>query len=271
MASSHVHGLACAATFIALATWPAPARADEKSACVTSFEEAQKLRKESKLGASREQLLQCVQQACPPVVRDYCRSWLEEVEKAQPTIVIVVRDAQGRDVSDVKITLDGRPVAAPVVGSALPIDPGEHALRFEHDASAPVDQKLIAREGEKLREVRVTFQDPPPAAVAPDHAPKQGPPALAFVFGGVGVLALGSFAYFGLKALSDAHHLRDTCAPYCDQSDIDAVSTKNVVSGISLGVAVVALGMGTWLFLKSRDGNGSGAALRASRGFVSEF
>jgi hypothetical protein len=261
-----VHRLPFVAWCLALATWTASARADEKRACVTSFEDAQRLRKENKLGASREHLLRCVQETCPAVVRDYCRSWLEDVDKAQPTIVVVARDGEGRDVGDVKMTLDGRPVAGQVVGAAIAVDPGEHALRFERDASPPVEEKLVAREGEKLRQVRVTFQVPAQTAAVPEEAPKRGPSTLAIIFGGVGVVALGSFAYFGLKALSDAHHLRDTCAPYCDQADIDAVSTKNLVSGISLGVGIAALGVGTWLFLKSREREGDGEGRRPAAG-----
>jgi hypothetical protein len=274
MRSAYVEWFACAASSFAVATLAPAARADEKSDCVTSFEAAQTLRKESKLIASREQLLRCVQQTCPSVVRDYCRSWLEEVDRALPTIVIVARDGEGRDVSHVRMTLDGRPLAQTAMGAAVPIDPGEHALRFEHDASPPVEQKLVAREGEKRREVTVTFQTTPRAGpsgsgealrdrVMPTAPSRGGPPTLAFVMVGVGVVALGGFAYFGLQALSDAHRLRQTCAPYCEQADIDAVKTKNLLSGVSLGVGIVTVGIGTWLFLKPRGGGGPAAGAMA--------
>jgi hypothetical protein len=58
----------------------------------------------------------------------------------------------------------------------------------------------------------------------------------------------GVVVYFGLSALDESSHLRTTCAPTCDPSDVSEIKTKNVISGISLGVGLVAIGVAAyWL------------------------
>jgi hypothetical protein len=74
-------------------------------------------------------------------------------------------------------------------------------------------------------------------------------PPLVFVFGALGVVALGSFAYFGVRALNDASNLRETCAPVCEHSDVRNVKTENVISGVSLGVGLVSLGLAAWILV----------------------
>jgi len=88
-----------------------------------------------------------------------------------------------------------------------------------------------------------------------------------FVAAGVGVLALSSFAYFGLKASSDTSTLRETCAPHCNEQDVDAVRTKLVVANVSLGVSIVALGLAGALWLT--EGSSSPRAASSFRFDVS--
>jgi hypothetical protein len=75
------------------------------------------------------------------------------------------------------------------------------------------------------------------------------------VFGGLGVAAFGVFAYFGLRGMSDASHLKDTCVPGCATSDVDAVHTKLVIADVGLAVGVVSLAAATFFAL-----HGSSAA-----------
>jgi hypothetical protein len=71
---------------------------------------------------------------------------------------------------------------------------------------------------------------------------------LAIALAGVGVLGAAGFAYFGITAKSDLDNLRQTCAPNCAKSDLDAVKQKAAIADISLGVGVVALGAAAWVF-----------------------
>jgi hypothetical protein len=84
-------------------------------------------------------------------------------------------------------------------------------------------------------------------------------PVVTWVFGGVGIAALASTAYFGLTGLGDAHYMRDTCKPKCPQSEIDAAHTKLLIANISFGVGVAAIGASLWTAL-ARPGARTGAA-----------
>ena len=52
------------------------------------------------------------------------------MDRAVPSIVFQVKDGAGNDVPGVKITMDGQP-RDEHAGSALTLDPGEHAFTFE--------------------------------------------------------------------------------------------------------------------------------------------
>lgn len=236
------------------------ARADGPALdCPSSSEEGQRLRDKNKYVDARAMFRACSQSSCPAIVRKDCTKWLAELEETQPSIVIAAQDATGADLAAVKVLVDDRQVASRVDGSSIPVDPGEHTLRIEAPGHAPQTQRLIVRVNEKNRLVRVVFQDgatsapvgPPRAAPGPPpvESPRSGPPVLALVLTGVGVVALGSFAYFGLTSKSDLSKLHSDCAPFCDQSQLDDVKSRMVVADVSLGVGIVALGVAAVLFV----------------------
>lgn len=259
-ASSKSRARVALLTCVALAASVAPrvARADEPALdCPTSSEEGQRLRDKNKYVDARAMFRACSQPTCPAIVRRDCAKWLAEVDETQPSVVIAAQDASGADLAAVRVKLDERQVASRIDGSPIAVDPGEHTLRVEADGHAPVSQHLIVRVNEKNRLIRVVFQDgPKPAVVGPpkkpeqgSEAPKAGTPVAAIVFTGVGVLALGSFAFFGLTSKHDLGSLRTDCSPYCDQSKLDDVKSKMLVADVSLGVGIVALGIAAVLFL----------------------
>jgi hypothetical protein len=100
----------------------------------------------------------------------------------------------------------------------------------------------------------------------PTAEPAEGIPTLAIVFGAVGVAALGSFVYFAVDAKSDVDDLEDTCAPGCDQSDVDRASRKALIADISLGVGVVALAAAGWVVFVRPESDASSSQPRG--GFV---
>ena len=74
-------------------------------------------------------------------------------------------------------------------------------------------------------------------------------------FGGVGVIGIGSFAFFGVTGKNDLNDLKSTCAPNCEPSKLDDAKTKLLIADISLGVGILALGGATILFLTSGGDN----------------
>lgn len=242
---------------------PRVARAEPKLDCPSASEEGQRLRDKNKYLDARAMFRACSQTSCPGIVRKDCAKWLAELDESQPTVVIAAQDAAGTDLSAVRVKVDEREVASRLDGSPVVVDPGEHTLRVEAEGHAPLTQRLIVRVNEKNRLIRVVFQDgpKPAAAIGPPMAagaPKQGsstetptkggPPVAAIVVAGIGVIALGSFGYFGLTAKSDLDGLRSDCAPYCDQAELDDVKSRMLVADVSLGVGIVALGVAAVLF-----------------------
>jgi hypothetical protein len=238
---------------------PRLARADDKAACVAASDSGQSLKAAKKLRAARKQLLVCAADTCPGVVKQDCAGWLAEVDTGIPTVVVVAIDASGAEVTAVKVIFDGELLVDHLDGSAIPVDPGPHTFRYEGPDGAFVETPVVVREGEKNRKLEVKFDaigkktdappPPPPAVIDRDAqtGTSRAPiPTITWVLGGVGVVAIGSFAYFGLKGRSDVQHLRDTCAPACDSSDEKAAKNKLIVADVSLAIGVVSLGLATY-------------------------
>jgi len=272
--------LAFVAVFSAsgLGTSIAPA-ADKKSlACIRAAEDGQAARDERRLLRARDLFTQCSSRECPSLVRHDCAGWLDEVAGAIPSIVLVARDASGRDRTDAHATIDGVAQQPALAGNAIELDPGLHLVRVEIEGSEPADQQIVLSTGEKNRVVNVASALAPPAksaapspSIAFEAQPAQGTavpiestsgrgPFATYLLGGVGVAALGVFGYFGIRGMSDADHLRQTCAPDCPQSDVDAVHTKLVVADVALGVGVVSLAAASVLVVRALAAHGRSTA-----------
>jgi hypothetical protein len=157
------------------------------------------------------------------------------------------------------VTLDGEPFATQLDGRPIEVDPGTHVLRGFFPGARTVELTVVVRATEKDRVIRLDLPRPapvipPPAPRAPEAPPSQAwPPVATYVFGGVGALALGSFAYFGLSGKFQESHLSSTCRPNCSDDDINGVRRSYLAADISLGVAVVAIGVATWFALTTRQ------------------
>jgi hypothetical protein len=58
---------------------------------------------------------------CPILVRSDCTRRLDELDKVQPTIILVAKDAAGGDVAGVMVAIDGKP-GVRLEGAELPVD-----------------------------------------------------------------------------------------------------------------------------------------------------
>lgn len=209
-------------------------------ACADGAERGEELRDAAKLVEARELFVACAQRECPKAVRESCAEWLADVERRIPSIVVNARDAAGRDVSAVRATIDGAPLPPSVVATAARVDPGPHAMRYEADGFAPIEERVILREGEGVRVLPVTFRSA--VAAAPHAARPARPTALTWALGGTAVVSLGVFTVFGLMGVSDYRTLDRDCAPRCSQDRIDGVRDKFVVADVGLVVGILAAG-----------------------------
>src|SRR5882724_7604070 len=106
---------------------PSASATDKTSmACIRASDEGQTSRDSANLLRARELFAECAAQACPALIRRDCTSWLEQVQQQMPSVVLGAHDAQGRDVLDARVTVDGKAIERPVGGGALEQNPGSH-------------------------------------------------------------------------------------------------------------------------------------------------
>jgi hypothetical protein len=230
-------------------------RAEPRRSCVQAYDTAQALLERGDLIGARAQLYVCGATSCTEGFQRECVADLEAVEARIPTITLAVQDPAGRDLTKVSVMLDGVPWQSSLDGRELPLNPGSHVLRIAAEGGAPIEVPILAREREKGRIVRATVRagapaPPVEARPADEHAASSTSssssatdvPLLSFVAGGVGVAALGAFAYFGIAGLGERSDL-DVCAPRCPESQRDAARAKLRDADIALAVAVVSFGV----------------------------
>ena len=248
-------------------TGSATSHADGLASCLDAHLGGQTLRDAGKLRAARQQFVACAADACPAPVRKDCSQWLQETTEQTPTLLIEARGPTGDGMADVTVSVDGEPLLPRLTGMPVPVDPGEHTLRFVAADGRTREQRLMLTVGDKNRHVTVQFADAAAPASAPgaSRAPSLAsdratpvPPGV-FVLGGVGLVGISAFAFFGIEALSRGNHLKSTCAPTCSPDDASAVHRDAVIADVSLAVSVVALGAAAWLFATRRSSTPSPA------------
>jgi hypothetical protein len=233
--------LSTLASFVLAVTCAHDAGAVDKRECAGAYEEAQKLRASGALRASREKLLVCSDPTCPSVTQADCLTWIDEVDRQMPTLLLVVLDESGQDATAVDVTMDGKPLATTLDGKALPVDPGPHDLVFTLKDGASVRRSIVVREGEKGRRVEVSFV--PEKAAPPPPEPELGPaihPA-TWVLGGVGIAGIGLFGVMAGLGLAETSDAESTCAPRCSEDVVSSIETKFLVGDVGLGVGIASL------------------------------
>ena len=181
--------------------------------------------------------------------------WLSEVDKAMPSVVIKATGPSYRDMIAVRVWLDGALLFDRLNGLAHPVDPGAHQFRFEADGMIPIEEQVLIREGEERRMLAIQFSALPDTGFATpslDENPTvHRTPVLPFVVGGVGLVALGSFAYFGIQGEAEASDLKSGCGATktCSDAQIEHVRRKLQIADVSLGVSLLSFGIATWMFV----------------------
>ncbi len=185
------------------------------------------------------------------------------LEKALSHVTIEVPNAP----PGFRVERDGVNVGAAQWGSAMPLDPGAHAIV----AKAPGKKewkKTLAVAPQEAVVLRVPdLEDAPPESTPDPRAreagredgaaePREGSTqkTIGLVVGGVGVAALGVGAVFGVLSMGHKSDVDKACDPQngCSQAGADAsksaVRTGNASTGFFLAGALLAAG-GVALFL----------------------
>lgn len=248
----HVRHTSALAALLACLTVTPSAFADKKE-CAQSYVEAQKAMKANTLKKARDQLRMCARDDCMAAVRKDCIAWLDEVNAGIPSVVIEAKDHDGKETFDVRLLVNGTPIANKLDVQAMDLDPGTYRFRFESDGEKAVEQEVVLRQGQKNKIVTVKFGgalDTKRSVLEPPPEPAKRSATLPLILGGVSVVALGGAAFFWVSAESKRDDLDNAqCAPACNPDDVDTVKRDRLIGDILLGVGVVAAGVAVYMLL----------------------
>jgi hypothetical protein len=226
--------------------------------CAGASEGGQRLATDHQLRRAREQLLVCARADCPDAIRRDCDRLLTALDAAMPTVVLAAFDAKGLELTDVRVELDGAPVADALAGRSIAIDPGAHILRFVRGGQV-VQRDVIIVEGEHDRRITAGFAIEATSSPRPARAGRHLTwPSVAL--GSLAVAALGAFAYLAISGQGDYDRCTTTG---CDQAAASSVKDRRIGAWASLAVAVGA-GAGAYVIYASSEPHGAvvGVALR---------
>jgi len=261
-----------------------------KEQCVKANTDGQTFRLDGKLSAARARFDACSDASCPDLVRNDCVQRRNELDRAQPTIVFDVKDANGGDVSAVSVSVDGHPLSDKLDGRALPVDPGEHTFAFAATGAPLVSKKFVIKEGQKDRRERVdlalgtaapstpspapepTQTTTPPSSTTDTGSPdaETPPPAdsgggmsfgrkLGLVAGGLGIAGIAVGSIFGIMTFSASSQQNTDCpGSTCSgsnrasaQNDHNDATTDGTVSTVGFIAGGALLATGVALYLLS--------------------
>lgn len=266
---------------IALASvgWAAPvfAQPDDVQACAEAYEQAQVTRNSGKLKESEESLRICVRDVCPDFVKVDCGQWLSDVRREMPSVILMVTDGSGNELTDVQVTLDGAVLNGALDGRSFEVNPGPHELTFERQGTKR-SERVSIRQGEKNRVIKIELvshvdTDADGVADSDDRCPDEAgvstnygcpapvlPPSSqtaqsglsglevgAIVAGGVGVLGFATFAVAGSLSRANANEALDKCGSdgsVCSSTEVKEYQDKEKLYNPIANVGAIVGGVG---------------------------
>ena len=260
---------------------PASGAMADAQQCIAENELATKQRAEGKLAEAKQHYLVCAAAECPAVVRNNVRVCSKNGDSFFPTLVFVLVDDKGNDVTGARAFVDDAKTAEALDGHALVLNPGNHrdcrrnADGGEHRANRgregrgeepqgayPAPRETPCSRGRSLGDrVAASDREPDPAGL-----------------GAVGCCGrrAGIVGYFGLSGKHQENDLKSRCAPTCKDSEVDDMYRSYLIADVSLGVSLAAASVAGYLLF---SGAGQGisvdgateAAARHSLGKLERF
>lgn len=215
---------------------------------MSSYERGQEARRAGSLREAAKEFAICADDACPGLTKTDCVTWLGEAESATPSVSLVVLDAEGRDLTEGRVRIDGEVVAESLDGKALPVDPGKRTIQVTTPSGAVLSETVLVREGEKLRRVELRLGAPREGA-----AQSSGGPSIAtWIVGATGGAVLVGFGVVGGLGLAERSDAESSCAPRCSDATVASIEDKFLFADVLLGVglatigAAIVIGLVTW-------------------------
>lgn len=174
------------------------------------------------------------------------------------------------------VLLDGKPYPAAALGVARAINPGTHKIEASADGWERGMQEISLKEGER-KKIELSLKQgvsapassnapaasnassaPTVAPTAPRHDKPRSAPVAGYVLGGVGAVALGVGAYFGLRTFSKKSERDDLCpgGRCTQQAGVDAdnaARSSATISTVAMPVGLALVGAAIYLLVTHDD------------------
>jgi hypothetical protein len=200
-----------------------------------------------------------------------CSQWAAELKALTPTVVFQVHDPGGRRIDAFRATVNGTSLGEALGDTPVPVDPGDHLFRLEATGFAAAEVHATLNEGEHGRVVSMTLVPLVPAASVagspPSGADGDGAPShtVAYVFLGVGAVALATGGGLGIAGLVDKSNLQSSCAPKCNPDSVDTIRTLWTVGAVTAAAGAVSAGVGAVLWVRSARRTQTGLRTETTR------
>jgi serine/threonine-protein kinase len=183
---------------------------------------------------------------------------LASIEPRVPKLVVTV--PQPSRVDGLTVTADGLPRNESTWGVAIPVDAGTVTIDATAPGRAPF-HTVVQTENGRQASVEIPPLDVAPAAAAsaaPAGATEAPAPAahgssmrpIAFVAGGVGLVALGIGTYFGVTAISKWNDSNAQCGSGCTPQGVQYAHDAKQAAGLAdVTVAIGAVGLAAGVVL----------------------
>ena len=226
------------------------ARAD-RDACLQAHEQAQLLRLHHRFADARAQFNACMEASCPRILRDDCASLLAALDASRVQVTFAAHDANGEPLTAVRVFVDQELIADALDGNPLPIDPGDHAVRFEAQGAAPHEQRLVLQEGEGTRDVTVQLER---AHVAEAPTRSQRMLWTSVALGGAAIAAAATGIGLGVAGKREHEHLDEVCGVDrdCGGAQTEKGRAMYVGADVCFGIAGALAATATTLFVVDR-------------------
>jgi hypothetical protein len=187
----------------------------------------------------------------------------ERADKLEPRLIRLTIVSQDKDA---EVKLDGNLLDPAVLGTAVPVDPGKHAIEASAKGKKPFTTTVDVSDRVRTPSVEIPALDVDPEATkaaaaaqsTDNHPPEEkgsdgsGQRIASYVLMGVGVVGLGVGTVFGLKTSSTWTDAKTHCTGLeCDRTGVQlATDAKNAgtISTISFIAGGVLLAGGAALF-----------------------
>ncbi len=155
------------------------------------------------------------------------------------------------------VTLDEKPIPKATLARPIALDSGAHVLVASGAGKLARTVRLDVKNGPSTQTVDVAPLDPVAAAHVeppPHHDDPARPRRIAgLATAGVGVIALGLGAFFGLRAAGKKSDAEPHCnGHFCDDEGLslqDDAHSAATISTVAFVVGVLAVGAGSYLYL----------------------